>query len=669
MDFSGLKNAMNDQFSEMALRDLFVVDITKDEMWNTYLSSFPEGSNPLYKERTSHDCQCCKQFIRACGNVVSISTNMELISIWDVSDAEMDEPYRVVANTMSKLIKSKAITNRFFHYEVNLGTDYNHQLLEDGQVIKWDHFYFKLPKKHVMKYDMGEVLSEKRASYDVFKRGFATISEESVDTVLELIDQKSIYRGEEHRKNIAAFKKLGAAFIALPGNVDTDNFIWANSSKPGARIRNTAIGTLLVDVSEGMDLDKAVHSFGSKMDGYKRPKALLVSKKMITGAQKRIDEKGFTRTLSRRNAVMDDLTINNVLFANRDTKKAMNVFDEMLDEVSHDVKDFKKIEEVSIDTFISSILPESKSIEVMFENRHENNLMSLVAPVHADAPGMFKWGNNFSWAYNGEVADSIREQVLRAGGSVNGVLRNSLAWYNGDDLDIHMWEPNGNHIEFRNKGKVHPSSGILDVDENAGGAHTRKPVENIIYTNKKKMPEGIYKVGVHQYSKRESVDVGFTLEMEYEGKIKTYVYKKAVPNNKMIDVVSFKFSRKNGITILKSLPAEQDGKELWNIRTQKFQNVQMIMNSPNHWDGEDTGNKHLFFILEGCNSDEPIRGFFNEFLKDDLTKDRKIFEILGSKMQTEPTDQLSGLGFSSTKRDHLICKVIGNFERIIKVNF
>lgn len=63
MDFKNFKLAIAKQFDEMSKHELFRVDVDKDLLWNTYLSSFPEGTNPIYRERTEHDCSCCKQFI------------------------------------------------------------------------------------------------------------------------------------------------------------------------------------------------------------------------------------------------------------------------------------------------------------------------------------------------------------------------------------------------------------------------------------------------------------------------------------------------------------------------------------------------------------------------------------------------------------------------------
>ncbi len=163
---------------------------------------------------------------------------------------------------------------------------------------------------------------------------------------------------------------------------------------------------------------------------------------------------------------------------------------------------------------------------------------------------------------------------------------------------------------------------------------------------------------------------GFTAELEYEGTLHSFAYNKELKHYEKVTVATINFSKANGIKFLSSLPATTASKEVWGITTSNFHKVQMVMNSPNHWDGNETGNKHYFFMLENCGNPDSSRGFFNEFLKEDLTEHRKVFEILGSKMQTgESDEQLSGLGFSSTKRSHVFCKVTGSFTRTIKILF
>jgi len=98
--------------------------------------------------------------------------------------------------------------------------------------------------------------------------------------------------------------------------------------------------------------------------------------------------------------------------------------------------------------------------------------------------------------------------------------------------------------------------------------------------------------------------------------------------------------------------------------------VSMMMLSPNHWDENEAGNRHHFFVLNGCINPDRARGFYNEFLRTDLIAHRKVFELLADKMKCEESsEQLSGVGFSSTKRDEIICKVNGTFSRVLKIKF
>lgn len=58
MSFHEFKVAVQNQFARMSEHHLFRTDTSKDVLWETYLSSFPAGSNPIFRERTEHDCNC-----------------------------------------------------------------------------------------------------------------------------------------------------------------------------------------------------------------------------------------------------------------------------------------------------------------------------------------------------------------------------------------------------------------------------------------------------------------------------------------------------------------------------------------------------------------------------------------------------------------------------------
>ena len=668
--FDKLIAAVSKQFAMMSNYELYKTNqVSKNDIWDIYLTSFPAGSDPVYKNRSEHDCNSCKSFIRAVGNLIVIIDG-KLTTIWDV---QVPEPYQTVVNALSAWVKSCEIENFFLSTEDHAGVEKTLQhILGSTQINTWIHLNVRFKPTNIETKDgIGPKLSEYRSNKDVFLRSLNEITLDSLDTVLDLISQNSLYRGEEHTFVLNSFRALKIEFLKLRSPELKNFFAWSKLKTVPvsvSKIRNTSIGTLLVDLSGDTDLDIAVKSFESKVapSNYKRPTA-LVTKAMIAKAKETIEELGFTSALERRYATLDDITINNILFANRETRKKMDIFDEVSAEVTEQVKNFDKVEEVSIDDFISKILPKAESLEIMFDNNHLGNLVSLVAPVNATAKNMFKWDNNFSWSYTGEVTDSIKERVKQAGGKVDGEFRASLSWYNYDDLDLHLIEPNGNEIYYGSKSS-YTSKGNLDVDMNAGGGLSRTPVENITYPFKHFMKEGIYNLKVHQYSKRETTNPGFEVELEFNGIIHTFTYNQ--PVNKNILVAKFKYSHKEGITFIESLDSKQASKTAWGITTQTFQKVNVLAHSPNYWDAHSVGNKHYFFMLDHCVNEGQARGFYNEFLCEDLNKHRKVLEIIGSRLKTEKSDQqLSGLGFSSTQRNILLCRVKGTFSRVIKINF
>ena len=656
---------------------LFRTNVEKDLLWETYLNSFPEGTNLIYRERGEYDCNCCRQFIRTIGNVVAIIDN-KLVSIWDIIIP--NEPvFQTIANNLANLNKSAKIQDVFYHYERTVGTDKNFEEQLDG-VKTWEHFFVNLDNKFVKNKDnIPSLLGELRENKNVFLRSLKEITELSVDECLDLIIQNSLPRGQEHEFAVKQFKSLLVEFSKISNDDEKELFAWKHSSSSQypqsiIRIRNTAIGTLLTDLSENMDLLDAVERFGKKVSGdnYKRPKT-IATKQMLEQASKVISDLGLTSASQRRFVNPQDIPVSEVKFIDTNIRNVLtyvrNVFDDLASKSPVIPKNFDNVQEITIEEFISKILPTTKSLEVLFENRLQSNLVSLTTAQDPTCNRLFKWDNNFGWSYNGNYAESLVERVKMAGGKTGGDLCCRLAWDYTDDLDFHMIEPGEYKIYYGNIRKLSRNGGILDTDANGIDGMRDKPIENIVYGNRKTMKEGDYRLRVNNYDMRSGGD-GFEVEIEFDGQKHNIVYNKSLRYDETIDVATINYSKLNGFSIKESLPSQQTSKNIWGLQTQTFQKVSLVTLSPNYWDEKCVGNKHYFFMIDKCKNDGSARGFYNEFLRSDLEPLRKSFEMAGAKLVVEDVDnQLSGIGISSTQKNHLIVKVTSSFTRMLKIVF
>lgn len=610
--------------------------------------------------------------------------NNKLETIWDLDIH--DHKFEPVAKAMSDFVRSHCVTDVYVSKFKKIGTECNYEQYEDGTMKKWEHFQIILDDKFVDKTSrsIGDIKGGFRDTKNVFKRSLDEISMDALDTVIELINSNTLYKGEEWKTILMEFKRYKKEYEKLNSDDDRDLYAWENSVKAGiaiGRIRNHSIGTLLVNVSNDMNLDMAVKKYEQIVApaNYKRPKAIF-TKKMLEDAKKTISELGYMDSLNRRFATLDDITVNNILFSNKDAAKRISdssdIFGELEKQVVVNPRKFSRVEEITANDFVNNILPTAKEVEVLVENKHANNFVSLIAPCNRDSKSMFKWNNGLSWAYSGNITDSdMKQNVKAAGGNVDGVLRFSIQW-NEDgrdncDLDAHCIEPNRNEIYFGNCRKPSASymSGQLDVDIIHPGG--RVAVENITWSDKSKMKPGVYKFFVDQYS--GSARNGFRAEIEFNGEIYSFDYNNSMRVGQDVYVAEVTLDDNGEFTIKEKISGNSkiSSKTVWGVSTNEFTPVSVVCYSPNYFDEQDgIGHRHLFFMLNGCKNDEEPNGYYNEFLKSELEKHKRVFEALGSKCHVEDSDdQLSGIGFSMTKRAELVVKVKGATERILKIKF
>lgn len=685
-DFKEFRTLLQKHFDEMVKGEnpLFITDADEDKLYNLYLDSFPAGTNELFRKRREYDCSCCRRFVKNIGKLVAFDENYKIVTVWDF-DAKSAK-YQPVVDALAAYVKSHTIVNPYFVSrnmisDSKFGTEMNYEYDENHKdVHTWNHFAVNIPQRFITSGDdVAAKMAQWRDSANVFKRSLEELTMEAVDTVLELIAQNSLYRGKEFERPVKEFKHDKIDYDKLSVN-EKLAFVWLAPTYATAaqlRIRNSAIGTLLINLSEGMNVDAAVTAFEKVVApaNYKRPKAIF-TKKMLEDAQKTVTELGYMNSLGRRFATLDDITANNILFCNRDAAPriagAMNPFEAMAKTVAIDPKKFGRAEEIGIDKFIRDVLPTAAGLELFMENRFSKNMMSLIAPQDKSAPSMFKWANGFSWAYTGNMTDSqIRENVKNAGGKIDGVLRFSIQWndktgeWDENDEDAHCIEPDKNHIYFGSK--WHPrTDGRLDVDI-IRPIRYKAAVENITWPDIKKMKEGEYSFYVNCFSSRGG-KTGFRAEIEFDGNIYSFNYDKPLHGGQNVAVA--KVTLKDGkFSIKELLPSSTSTREIWGVSSNQFVPVSVAMYSPNYWDEQTgNGNRHYFFMLKDCVNPEKPNGFYNEFLKAELLQHKRVFEALGSQMAVQSVDdQLSGVGFSETQHNSFVVKVQGTTERVLKV--
>jgi len=683
---------------------LFRVELTGQQIWDLYLSSFTKENDPVFRdpESTSHNCNHCKNFIRRYGNVVSIDKDYNITTMFDV---EADEEYANTAKTLTDAVKSSKITEVFFEtfnelhampYEACTKSNEKFQLgvisnpkrytkeeaekygvVKPNEVRTFNHLHLFVDKMFVDQSgkSVESIMGEYRDAKNVFQRSMETISLDTLFLVKDLINQGSLLDGTTHLFKIEQIIPLKQAYDKLSAD-QRDNWCWVTSfGLKFAKFRNELIGVLCSELSEGEELNKACESWNKRVDPANYMKASApITKKQIEEAKKFVEENGYAESFDRRLATIDDIKVSEILHSNvGDGKvKSVSIFDNVKsNSTRHKRSEFDGVEEVGIEKFMKDILPTCSSVEAFFGNNHQGNLVSLTTANNPDSKKIFKWDNNYSWTFNGNLAgkSQIKEEVKSKGGRVDGVLRFSMMWAddNGDnsDLDLHCIEPNGEEIYFGHK-RAYNTGGNLDIDITQPNG--KLSVENITYPNLNSMQNGTYKLFIHQFAERSSR--GFKAEIEFDGEIYSYELNQTVKQNSAIMIAEVSLA--NGVFSIKHHLPESgvSSKEIYGIETNQFHKVNLICLSPNHWGDNNVGNKHYLFMIDGCKTPSAIRSFHNENLLPELAAHRKVLEVLGATNMIEPSDkQLSGLGFNATVRDELIVKLQGTHKRMIKIKF
>ena len=675
INFQIMRDGMIEHFKTMSQSRLFRVNVDPKELWELYLDSFPEEIKGIYREAAWHDCTTCRRFFLKMANVVSFN-NGEISTLFGYDTIP---EYQDVFNALDAHIKANSqIQNVFLTSRDHFGINHNFEGDSADSTMRHDHFYLEIPERYIRNgVKVGQDMSQALTDKEVFEGSLNSISLEAIDAVLDIIRDGNLYRGEQWTSQLESFRKYKIQFNDVSYE-DKNNWLWITSAKAGtiiARIKNHSIGVLLQDITDGKDLEYAVKRYEEIVapSNYQRPKPLF-TQAMLDNARAELEELGYIESIQRRYAVMSDLKISDVLFANRNLTEEIQ--DDIFAELSKDAvvkhKSFDHAQEMSANDFIENILPNAKEVSLYMDYNLISNFVSLISPKDPEAKSMFKWDNCMSWAYRNNLADSMKEQVKAMGGDVDVDLRFSIRWndqgqWDQSDLDAHCTEPDGTEIYYSHKNSRR-TGGWLDVDiiDPQKGVPA---VENIRYREVAKMIPGVYKFRVHQFNHHHN-NTGFAAEIEFGGNIHRFFYPLEIRQGNYIDVAEVTL-QDGQLSINPLLDVSTMSQDYWNIKLNDFTPVSLICYSPNYWGDNAVGNKHLFFMLDGCKNDGRPNAWFNEYLNSELHDHRKVMEALGSKARVEESEnQLSGVGFSYGRDAEVTLKVKDdNGENVIKVKF
>ena len=719
---------VQDQFTSMySTGKLFRSSIPGSDLWDKYLQGFSDQKIFRDPESSEHNCNTCQSFFKRYANIVAISGDLTIMSLFDLYDYVPDE-YRNSFKILSDLLKNSPIKDTFIETVPNLqklsygpskpnqeayrlGISENIKVytqeeadkfgvVTPGVAYKFEHYHLTIPGSFITNsQESVEALSaHTRTSKELLKRALDEITIDTFELVRDLINQGSLLDGATHLHKVEAMIPLAKEYEEL-SKKEKDNWCWIKSCGFNySRFRNELIGVLCTELAQGKELNKACEDWNKRVDPANYMKASApITQRQINEAMKFAQENGYEGSFIRRCAVLEDIKVCDILHANSGSGeiKAVSVFDSIKPtSTRHKRSEFDGIQEVPIEKFMRDILPGCQSVEAYLTSSHKGNFVTLTTPVDQETKPIFKWNNNFSWTYNGNLAgkSQLRDAVIKAGGRV-GVIRFSHSWNelerNESLMDAHVFMPgdhygnanasldrDGTHDYYPQGQRVGwnhrndaPSGGVQDVDYVDQAPRDYIPVENITFPDITRMPEGKYYYKIHNWSYRKTSGKG-KAEIEFDGQIYQYVYP-ALKHKEWCTVAVV--TLKNGqFSIEHKLPlANFDEKEetIYGLDTNKFHKVNLICLSPNHW-GSNIGNKHYFFMLDGCTAPDRIRGFHNENLIPELLQHRKVMEVLGAKLMVDSIPgQLSGLGFNATVKDSLIVRLKGSHSRVIKILF
>jgi hypothetical protein len=411
---------------------LFTTDA--GDLWERYLEGFDDPD-----ERQQHNCNCCKNFIRHYGGLVTIDDKgIQHSALWD--EALVPVSFEKAALGLRKAAVRATVNGVFLSSETTWG---------NAKTGLWNHFSLTQSSERVHRDRVNtafQVMAQKKQDFGTLKHGLADYSRDVVASAVNLLESETLFRSE---KVIAPAKFLLAIHDAYQGKFKHrhDNLIWkavATAPVGFCTPRSSMIGTLLDDLKEGMSVELVKSRFKTKMDPlqYQRPQS-APSAGNIAVAEKLVEKLGIQNSLKRRFARLDEVETIWKPAAPASAPAAGGVFGHLTPKgaaFSMQAAPVAPVKNITWEKFFRTVVPKALSMEMQMRSVSAA-FVALVTAEDPDAPPILQWDkedkrNPFSWyLYSGGSMPGNWNLPSSGWIKVNGISLKPSAWHRDPDAE------------------------------------------------------------------------------------------------------------------------------------------------------------------------------------------------------------------------------------------
>lgn len=262
----------------------------KAALFDIFLNALPAEA------RQHYNCSTCRSFVYEYGDLVAISETGALYSaLW--CEGSTPKFFKEAVKALRQYVELQKVAGLFTSSKTTLGTPVTEE---------WYHMSVEFP------YTFRYRSTVTQQDFKMLIGALCDYSMNAVEVALKMVRSESLYRGNVISNQLEWFHtvltKWNAPHVSYTYR---NNLVWkmlAEVSPSYCHIKNGMLGSLLDDISAGMNIDIIKSRFNAKMDPtqYQRPQA-APEVGNIKELMKYIEENNFDNSFARRFATIDDL--------------------------------------------------------------------------------------------------------------------------------------------------------------------------------------------------------------------------------------------------------------------------------------------------------------------------------------------------------------------------